>query len=325
MNWLYQSPVHIFFDGAAAVNLFFVLSGFCIAMPYVGNSNLRAMKYCHFLFKRVCRLYPAYIVALGLCLFLKSFYVSPSEDFLSVWGKEFWQWKELSTRQLLNSFFLIATFDAKLLNPPSWSLVVEMRMAFLLPLLILVIQYIKRYELLFLLIVSILSMKISIMGLVIYAPFFIMGVIIAKYREKVMCYINQLTKFKFLLLVSIALVLYSFRFPMEKLFADYGHPLNERIINLIIGVGSSLLIIASFRKSVRAMFKNLMCEFLGKISYSFYLSHFPILLIFCSWHRYFTDNLYVIIFCSFSTTLLVAHFMYKYIEMPFIMCGRKLT
>ncbi len=77
LKWLSGTPGHIIWDGAAAVNLFFVLSGFCVALPYMRQENPRPIAYISFLLRRFFRLYPAYAVALFLCILAKSFYISP--------------------------------------------------------------------------------------------------------------------------------------------------------------------------------------------------------------------------------------------------------
>lgn len=73
---LAQTPLHIFWDGAAAVDLFFVLSGFCVALPYVAN-NERKIRAIPFVIRRGFRLYPAYLAALVVCFVLKSYYICP--------------------------------------------------------------------------------------------------------------------------------------------------------------------------------------------------------------------------------------------------------
>jgi peptidoglycan/LPS O-acetylase OafA/YrhL len=57
--------------GYLAVDLFFLLSGFVIALTYrdaLGDAKIRS--YTHFLLKRVARLYPAYL-AIGLLYLAK--------------------------------------------------------------------------------------------------------------------------------------------------------------------------------------------------------------------------------------------------------------
>ena len=82
-------PIRILWDGAGAVNLFFVLSGFCVALPYMQKNNPRPVNYVAFMVRRIFRLYPAYFVALLLSIIAKSFYVHPSIGDISTWGGGF--------------------------------------------------------------------------------------------------------------------------------------------------------------------------------------------------------------------------------------------
>lgn len=51
---LYHSPLHFFFDGAIAVNIFFAISGFF----YYKNEELSAKKYVKGLFRKTIKIYP---------------------------------------------------------------------------------------------------------------------------------------------------------------------------------------------------------------------------------------------------------------------------
>ena len=70
METLRSSPARILWDGAAAVSLFFVLSGFVLALPFIGPIAKR-LDVADFLVRRVFRIYPAYLVAIGLSLLLR--------------------------------------------------------------------------------------------------------------------------------------------------------------------------------------------------------------------------------------------------------------
>lgn len=131
-----NTPLHIFYDGAAAVDMFFVLSGFCISYPYLKENSLINITFWKFMGKRIFRIYPAYWVSIGFCLLGWGIYSCPELAYISQWGASFWRQNTFSIREIEDIFLLIfRSFDTNLLNPPSWSLVIEIRMAFILPFL----------------------------------------------------------------------------------------------------------------------------------------------------------------------------------------------
>ena len=72
MDWRWKGtmPVKIatfIFNGNEAVSFFFVLSGFVLSFSYVNSP--RKIKFGQYLYKRVLRLYPAYILTILLLLF----------------------------------------------------------------------------------------------------------------------------------------------------------------------------------------------------------------------------------------------------------------
>ncbi|MFI5289589.1 MAG: acyltransferase family protein, partial [Polyangia bacterium] len=66
-----HSPLHVFWDGTAAVNLFFVLSGFVLALPFVG-ARRKDIPYAGFVIRRIFRIYPVYLVTVGLAILLRT-------------------------------------------------------------------------------------------------------------------------------------------------------------------------------------------------------------------------------------------------------------
>lgn len=62
--------------------------------------------------------------------------------------------------------------------------------------------------------------------------------------------------------------------------------------------------------------------FLGKISYSFYLFHFPILLVVSS---FFSNHFYLILPISLFFSFLLGYLGYLFIEIPFIAIGKKIN
>jgi peptidoglycan/LPS O-acetylase OafA/YrhL len=66
---LVETPLGILFNGTASVMLFFVLSGFVLSLPFINGE--KPLKLTAFYVKRILRIYPAFIFAIGLSLLFK--------------------------------------------------------------------------------------------------------------------------------------------------------------------------------------------------------------------------------------------------------------
>lgn len=75
----------IFFDGAADVILFFILSGFNLSYKYFGKLEME-IRVFPYLYRRFYRLYPTYILGLILVLILRNYFNIPNMFVnLNVW------------------------------------------------------------------------------------------------------------------------------------------------------------------------------------------------------------------------------------------------
>ncbi len=90
-NWILNvmtfTPFHLLWEGHEAVYFFFVLSGFVLALPFLGDKEVSLAGYYT---KRIFRIYPPYLVAVLVAVFASSiFYRGPmpqlSEYFNSLW------------------------------------------------------------------------------------------------------------------------------------------------------------------------------------------------------------------------------------------------
>lgn len=320
-----NTPLHIFWDGAAAVDLFFVLSGFCIAIPYVRAADRRKMKYGSFIIRRFFRLYPAYVVTIFFCLWLKNTYDCPGENYISLWGGEFYQWDKLSLLQLVNVLSLIGSFNPDWLDPPTWSLIIEMRMAFILPFLILIVlEYTKKPSAMFAWFLIFSFIEFLSKGRIRFINLFFLGIVLAYYLPTLWKHINNLSKTFFCFYLICGIILYESRFPFRLLLSGnekFALVTGDLLFHVITGLGSAIIIMCFFRESVNLKLSNSVGSFLGYISYSIYLIHFPMLLFLCQ----LKINLYYIFPFFMFFSVIMAYIMYRFIELPGIKLGRYLS
>ncbi len=189
---LKETPLAIFSSGNAAVTLFFVLSGFVLALPFFADGG---MPYRQFLLKRVFRLYIPYIGAVAVAIGLMALAYNGPESELSDWFND--RWRSLSLASVLGHGTLIGTFPDADLNPVVWSLVHEMRISIVFPALVLLVD---RFgwtigAVLSAVLCGLAYKATPILGgsgeqsdylvTVQYVPCFVAGIVLARHREAV--------------------------------------------------------------------------------------------------------------------------------------------
>jgi len=275
-KFLNYSPVHIIYDGFAAVTFFFVLSGYVLTLSLDKSEKFSLIK---FYLKRVFRIMPAYWATLVLSvialLYIGSKNTIPAS---SDWINDFWH-KPLPVRGLLNqAFFGLPGSNAELV-PQNWSLKVEMMFSFLIPFLYMIY---KRSSIL----------TVIIFNLVLYFVFnipvflfhFSFGMILALYQENIVTWFNKMRSVSKYVVIALIVLLYTYRYtvPMYYYYVTrrYSDILsNSDLIWMITGVGASLLLIYALSSERVQYFLNLrMLTFIGKISYAIYLVHMMVLI-----------------------------------------------
>ena len=201
-----------------------------------------------------------------------------------------------------------------------------MRMAFVLPLLIVMAYRFERYTWYIFFILLTFSMFESLgPGKIFpFAYLFYLGIILSRNLSKLYEYVNKVPKLWFAFFVLIGLLLYESRFPFKALLFGVGDVYTyrqEAIFHMITGIGSAIIICAFFRNSIQKCLSNYVGSFLGYISYSIYLIHFPILLWLCQFRIEYWCVLPVFILLS----IIGAYVMYRFVELPGIRLGRFLS
>jgi len=180
-----------FTAGRQAVILFFVLSGFVLSLPAI---NLRAQSYSVFLIRRVFRIYIPYLVALVLAVFgAMTFHDKPVP---SEWLNLAWS-SPVSWSLVLQHVMFIGVFNTDQFNPPIWSLVQEMRISLVFPLLcaaalklrpnrsLILAASISALSILGTNAVHLGSLFYSLFETLHYMAFFILGIYLARQKESI--------------------------------------------------------------------------------------------------------------------------------------------
>lgn len=303
--------------GFTGVDIFFVISGFLIGSIILSDLGRSRFSFTAFYERRVRRILPALYTVVLAC-FLFSFYFLNS-TFL----ENLAQTATTSVLFISNIYFYDTTggYFAEVTGPNillhTWSLSLEEQFYILYPPLIyLLYKYARKYIIHFILVIAIISLGGSIIltndneVFSFYLPFtrsweFLAGVLLAGVNIPNS---NKILKEVFSLLGAA--------FIIAGLVALNAHSVFPGYSALLPVAGTALLIKYadhSFLLNRILCFRPLV--FIGKISYSLYLWHWPVL-IFSEYFIYDTLSLVNIIYLLLLTFLL-SILSWRYVERPF--------
>lgn len=340
-----SSPLHMLWAGHEAVMLFFVLSGFVLALPFLNQRNTSYPKY---ITKRFCRIYIPYIISIVISIFLMNM-INPtnvngmSDNFNNQWSYD------VGVLSMI-SYVLMLGYDTFNINGPIWSLVHEMRISLFFPLLMFfVLKYNWKKTLsvgiiicmsiwAILMLTSVLINLGSISTLLqsfadtfYYTSFFIIGATLAKYRNAVM---SKVKNFSFKT-KTITFILFILLYNIEWITIGFGDLkfANSFIVSKAVTIicdfaiaGSVVLLFSMVLSSKKfdAFLTKKPLVYLGKISYSLYLVHTIVLLsVVHLLNGYF--SIPTTLFLVLISSILVAIIYYNLIEKPSIKLGKYMT
>jgi peptidoglycan/LPS O-acetylase OafA/YrhL len=235
----YFSKLFTYFDeyGKYGVHVFFVISGFVIPLSFF-KGKYSFINYPKFLLKRVLRLHPPYLAALLLTLIVM---------YLSYRVRNVQYPENLSTI-FKSIFYLHAPAD----NPVFWTLMIEAQYYIFIGFFYVLLIHFQRLALLvvvpMLLVISQTYMSHNV-GLLHFIVFFLVGTIgFLIYAKKGDYYLNWI-------MIAALLVFIFFTTELAALLSTF----------------FTLLLILTVKRKISNKIK-----FLGLISYSIYLIHFPL-------------------------------------------------
>lgn len=334
INLIEYSPLRIFVASSEAVTLFFVLSGFVLTLPLLSGKKVN---YIHFITRRFLRIYIPYYVSLIIVIFTSMVFYSGTKDDLTQWFNYVWS-QGLSTELILQHIFLLDSFANAQLNPVLWSLVHEMRISLIFPIIVyIVIRFNWKYSCFLAAFFTLLSVSLhyifptsrdDYINTIFIITVFIVGSNLAKYHKVLTKNISEMSNLRKSLILLGGLFIYLYVKPAHLLLFVFGQG-DEFIASVLnttsVTLGASIIIMMSLG-SIR--FKNFLLLkpilFLGKISYSLYLYH--CIFLFSTLHLlYGKVNLGLIWLISFTLSIAVSWYSYKFVEKRSINLGKKLN
>ncbi|MCM3573757.1 acyltransferase [Mesobacillus subterraneus] len=325
-------PLRVFTAGSEAVTLFFVLSGFVLSLPFISK---KPFNYFRYFIKRFCRIYLPYLAAFLLAIISWKLFYTKEITGLSNWFNVNWS-QAMNLNTIMIHLVLIKTFMSNL-NNVIWSLLHEMRISLFFPIIMFILMRMNLVKgLLFALLLSVLCMiyfrqtNPSFTGTELYvsihySAIFILGALLAKSKDNI---IQRITSCKIksklaLFLTGIFFYLYAHpSFILSIIYNDFSPFYRTVIDSWFTAFGAGILIMLSISSSLFSkILKNKLIVFLGRISYSLYLTH--LIVLFASIHfLYGVLPIWVILLIVIATTLVVSSLMHYWVERPAIKLGK---
>lgn len=313
----------IFQGGYLGVDIFFVISGYLISyiiFDELKNSN--SFSFVDFYLKRIKRILPVLclvILSSILCsyfLFITekfNFLIDSANSSLFFYSNIFF-WKGLS------SYYAEESINIPLLH--TWSLGVEEQFYILFPLLFFFIFfYFKKRFLNIIFFIILFSFILSLYGSFQYpnANFYLLpsrlweilsGSVLAYFEIFEKKKNNFHNAKKYLVISCLILLILSFKIADNFSY----HPSFVTLIPVL----STICIIYFYRKNffIYKILSSKLLVYIGLISYSLYLWHYPIFVFFNHLNLFF-KNIYLISFFLLFFTILISSISYHLIEKPF--------
>jgi peptidoglycan/LPS O-acetylase OafA/YrhL len=301
------TPPSLLWSGREAVLLFFVLSGFVLALPFMEEGR-RPPGYPAFAMKRAVRLLlPCAAVALLVAALVPLVGPRPRPEW-SGWVNGAWA-EELTPGLVLGHAMLL--LDGYSLNSPMWTLHYELLISLLFPLLVLLskagaaVLGVAAAAGVFVCLAEMKFFGTGALTTLLFVPHFALGAMLARHRREVAAGVAGLGASARTGLWLVCYTLLSFRWlaPADGLVCD-----------LVNGAGAALLIaLVLGSRRVQAALRAGPWPWLGAISYSLYLVHVPVLL----------TALHLAPAGAPVASLLVAAVLHRLVERPSIGLGRR--
>lgn len=278
-------PLGVLVYGHNAVDLFIVLSGFCLMLPVVRGDGTLKHGVADFLRRRAWRILPPYYGAILLSLGLIAAFIHTNTG--TVWDKSL----PVTAKSIYTHALLIQDTGDQFstIDHPLWSIAVEWRIYFLFPLLV---WSWRRYGAARTTAVAIVSSQLAYVGLkhwnlptlsAHYVGLFATGMLgtgIAFSTERRFAKMRELP-WNWLLCGLVAAVMLLLRVNVY-----HGRAMPTEITDAFVGFASmALLVVVSIHKDhpLHWALSSRPVVFMGTFAYSIYLIHAPLLQMLWQW------------------------------------------
>lgn len=268
------TPLKLLWSGNEAVILFYMIGGFVVAKPFIEG---RKLDFFGFFQKRFLRLVvPYWVVLLVTVGFIFLFQDLKQELFLS--GGFNVKWESLpELQEVLGQMILVET-NMDVTAGAFWSIVQEWRISLLMPFIgVLLYRYptwkvaggiLALNRLLAFALVSVPTLHRTNY----YFLYFFAGALLCKHLDEVRAWFHERRWLVWFVPVLI---------PFQWVLAGFGVELGRRATLLVSAIGMTIVLLAVIDSArLKWFFESKPLQFLGKISFSLYLTHTTFIVLF---------------------------------------------
>lgn len=311
--WLAYTPLHAFWEGQAAVYVFFVLSGLVLTLPVISRG--RAFSWVAYYPQRLIRLYvPVWAgVALGVIWLVL---VPRAAEMGSLWLEK--RAVEPELWRVLRDVTLIAGPGG--LVSPLWSLRWEIIFSILLPLFVFIGIKLARFRwvLLGLSIATIAVGGATGVEALLFLPMFMLGVVLATVLPEIVDGARRMPR-------SVAIVL-TIAAPVLLVSPWLARPLGIDVVSGVLegvaAIGALFAVYAAIAVPyVRRFLSTRVMQWFGLVSFSLYLVHEPVII--TSAYFFGDGNLLLAAVVGIAVSIPLAWVFYRVVEVPSHMLARK--
>lgn len=292
----------------AAVMLFFVLSGYVLALSLL-RSDVTAQSTASFYIRRLFRIYPAALIASAFGLLVRLMHPDSANPIFSDWFHAEVRNGPLGVHDLIQCFL---TMKADII-PPLWSIRVELVCSALIPVLVLAAR--RGYAIAVVVTLIALTLSGIIPGQLLYLASFSLGVLLTTFTN----WFARISNRRTLMLVAFGVLAFGrLANPAWRFETGYG-----AVVPIIFESVAAMVLIGCIASGGLSVLRTRPLVWLGDISYSIYIWHFPIMvsLAFAFAGMTSAEATPALLLTTLTTTLLVSHLSYRLLELPGIKLG----
>ena len=301
--WAVFSPLHVLWNGTPAVHVFFVLSGFVLVLPFTRPGT--AGNWAQYYAKRFFRLYLPAWASLAVAVVLMAAIPRSASPLQSPWADIYVT--DASVGQVLKDGLLM--LNASTINTPLWSLKWEVLFSLLLPAYVLFALRWRRFWHVKIILALLLAMAGALLDVesLSYLPIFAVGAVLGTERERIRELTESWPRFAWFFVAAAGIFLAN----AEWISPEQPIPGVEAVVT----VGATLIVLLFVScGSAKRLGDTAAAQWLGRVSFSLYLVHLPVILAGVTLLRSVSLPLALVV--SVAASFVIAELFYRYVEQP---------
>ncbi|MEP0316431.1 MAG: acyltransferase [Hyphomonas sp.] len=327
----FSDPFHMlvhgligFFNGPAAVVLFFVLSGTVLTLSLRRSKGKGILHLAGYYVRRLFRLYPLLIAVTLFAAAMHWFFFTDTPTAAATsWMNGYFNHDPGLPETVLN-----AVGYSNSLNSPAWTIRTEIIASFLMPLFVVLTRRPALIVATLAVLLALMYAPLHIGHVNVYLIAFFLGALIPAYGRSVANLYFRFPKWFRYLLIACALFAGMF---VQRIFRPWIHVDPSSV--LVVSLAASFLVTITYYGRNEGWLASKWLVFLGDISYGLYLLHFIILFAFADLIGPFLGAnaspisalamMTLIAALTLAVTIPLATLSYHYLERPLQDLGRK--